>query len=138
MGWLARKSDPRGLRSARAIPAREEPVEVQIMGRGHLDVLRARNVSSTGIGVHVPHGFAGIDLAAEVELVVTLPHRRSFLARGIIRHVTSSHGDERHFGVQFTHLAEGDRRSILDYVGARLAAGEGASVPRPSRRRPVR
>lgn len=140
MGWLARRSESNRLRSARAIPPRDEPVEVQIMGRGHLDVLHARNVSSTGIGVYVPHGFAGIDLAEEVELVVTLPGRRSFLARGVIKHVTHEGANSRHFGLEFTHLATRDRASILEWVGARLAASGSsvAGVAAPANRRSSR
>lgn len=92
------------------------------MGRSHLDVLRARNVSGTGIGVHVPHGFAGIDLAQEVELVVTLPGKRSFLARGVIKHVTGASANARHFGLEFTRIAEPNRASLLAYVASRLAA----------------
>ncbi len=91
-----------------------------VSGRASLDVLRARNVSSTGLGVCVSHGFAGIDLAEEVQLVVTLPGRRSFLARGIIKHVTEAGADLRHFGLEFTAITDEDREAILKYVGSRL------------------
>lgn len=120
MGWLARKTDRDRLRSARVEPLRFAPVEVQIIGRASLDVLRARNVSSTGLGVFVPHGFAGIDLSQDVQLVVTLPGRRSFLARGVIRHVTESGADSRHFGLEFTEIADQHREAILQYVCSRL------------------
>ena len=121
MAWLARKKPHEGVtRTTRVVPLRSAPVEVQIMGRGSLDVLRARNVSATGLGVYVPHGFAGIDLSQEVELVVTLPGVRSFLARGVVRHVTSSAEDARHFGVELTSLADRDRESLLAYVRSRL------------------
>lgn len=135
MGWFARKSEPGTLRSARVTPSRDAPVEVQIMGRSHLDVLHARNVSSTGLGVYVPHGFAGIDLAEEVDLVVTLPGRRSFLARGVIRHVTSSATDARHFGLELTRIADDHRAAILAYVAARLDAASGRPLASSSRGR---
>ena len=122
MGWLARrKIEQTATRTTRVAPLRSAPVEVQIMGRGSLDVLHARNVSATGLGIYVPHGFAGIDLSQEVELVVTLPGVRSFLARGVIRHVTDAHGDARHFGVELTSIADKDREAILGYVRSRLA-----------------
>lgn len=89
------------------------------MGRASLDVLRARNVSSTGVGVFVPHGFTGIDLSQEVELVVTLPGARPFLARGIVRHVTGTGDDPRHFGVELTRIADRDHAALLRYVGSR-------------------
>lgn len=122
MAWLTlEKSELVATRTTRVVPLRSAPVEVQIMGRGSLDVLRARNVSATGLGVYVPHGFAGIDLSHEVELVVTLPGVRSFLARGIVRHVTDSDDDARHFGIELTSLADKDRESLLAYVRSRLA-----------------
>ncbi|HPG25127.1 MAG TPA: PilZ domain-containing protein [Myxococcota bacterium] len=120
MGWLARRTDHDRLRSERVVPLRFAPVEVQIIGRGSLDVLRARNVSTTGLGVYVPHGFEGFDLAQEVELVVTLPGRRPFLARGVIKHLTASNADTRHFGLEFTELADRDRDGLLRYVRSRL------------------
>lgn len=120
MGWLARRKQMERLRSARVTPEHAAPVEVQIMGRASLDVLRARNVSSTGLGVFVPHGFAGIDLSQEVDLVVTLPGERPFLARGIVRHVTGSIGNLCHFGVELSRIETRDRDALLRYVSARL------------------
>lgn len=120
MAWLARKDDRSPLRAQRVEPLRFAPVEVQIMGRDSLDVLRARNVSSTGLGVYVPHGFAGFDLAEEVELVITLPAKRPFLAKGIIKHLTEASNDARHFGLQFTHIEKRDQTSLLRYVRSRM------------------
>ena len=88
MGWLSNRLPIRKRAAQRVEPRPSAPVEVQVMGQGSLDVLLARNVSETGIGVYVPHGFAGFDLEAEVELVVTLPGCTPFLTRGAIRHVT--------------------------------------------------
>lgn len=90
------------------------------MGRDSLDVLHARNVSETGIGVYVPHGFAGVDLEAEVELVVTLPGASPFLTRGVIRHTTETAREGRHFGLEFVELAAPHRRAIARYVKTRL------------------
>jgi len=92
------------------------------MGRASLDVLSARNVSQTGIGVYVPHGFAGCDLDEEVELVVTLPGERAFLARGLIKHRTDGAKEGRHFGLLFTKIARENRSRIRDYVRLRSAA----------------
>lgn len=86
------------------------------MGPGRLDVLNARNVSQTGIGVYVPHGFVGCDLEAEVELVITLPGERSFLAHGLIKHKTDGGKEGRHFGLVFTEIAQEHRAAIRDFV----------------------
>jgi len=105
----------------RVVPSRVAPVEIHVMGVGSLDVLNARNVSQTGIGVYVHHGFAGCDLDEEVELVITLPGERSFLARGVIKHQTDGGNEGRHFGVHFTEVTRQHRALIRDYVNARLA-----------------
>jgi len=100
----------------RATPRRGAPVEVQVMGSRSLDVFHARNLSQTGIGVYVPHDFAGCDFDEEVELVITLPGERSFLARGMIKHRTDSGSDGHHFGLHFTRISRRDRMRIRDLV----------------------
>ena len=119
MGWLAQKN-AETWRKQRVEPLRIAPVEVQVMGRGTLDVLRARNVSTTGLGVYVPHGFDGLDLAEEVELIVTLPGHTPFLAMGVIKHVTESEREPNHFGLHFTALADSNQRALEHYVRSRM------------------
>ena len=104
--------------NTRVVPTAEAPVEIQVMGRGRLDVLNARNVSQTGIGIYVPHAFAGCDLDEEVELVITLPRERSFLARGTIKHRTDGEGEGYHFGVEFTDIERVHRIKIRRFVRA--------------------
>ena len=102
----------------RVRPTKVAPVEVQIMGRGRLDVLRARNVSETGIGVYVPHGFEGCDLDEEVGLVLSFPGQRAFLARGIIKHRTDGGHEGHHFGLHFTKISRAHRAIIRAFVAA--------------------
>ena len=83
-----KRASPSDVRSQRRRPSKSEPVEVQIIGGNSIDILHARDISATGLGVFVPHGFEGCDLDQEVELVITLPGTRTFMARGVIRHVT--------------------------------------------------
>jgi len=109
---------PRADRAARACPRADAPVEIQIMGQSSLDVLHARDVSTSGVGVYVSHGFEGFDLAREVDLVITLPGRRPFLAKGHVRHRTWR--DSRwFFGVEFSELAARDRTALDRYVSRR-------------------
>jgi hypothetical protein len=103
----------------RVQPPKTAGVEVQIMGEDHLDVLPAKDISVSGIGVSVPHRFAGCDLGTEVELVITLPGMRSFRAYGIIRHWTGSTSD--HFGVQFTRIDSRHVSAISSYIKECLA-----------------
>lgn len=115
-GGIGGRAAPGPLRSPRVRPRPSEPVEVHIMGGRSLDILHARNVSDTGLGVWVPHRFEGCDLDEEMTLVITLPRRRSFVARGTLKHVTSREAGPGHFGVEFTALAERHCEAIRDYV----------------------
>jgi hypothetical protein len=103
-------------RSTRVTPRPGAPVEVQVMSPGSLDVLVARNVSQTGIGIYVSHDFAGCDLDKQVELVITLPSERPFLARGLIKHRTDGGREGHHFGLLFTTITRENRAKIRDYV----------------------
>ena len=116
MGWLASRKDE-AWRNERVIPICMAPVEVQFMGSGTLDVLHARNVSATGLGLDVPHEF---DLAKEFELVVTLPGKKPFLTSGVIKHVTESEDEAHHFGLEFTGLEDSHRRALEEYVRSRM------------------
>ena len=81
-----------------------------------LDVLVARNVSQTGIGVYVSHDFAGCDLDKQVELVITLPGEHPYLARGLIKHRTDGGREGHHFGLHFTTITRENRAKVRAYV----------------------
>lgn len=85
------------------------------MGRGFLDVLHARDISAGGIGIRVPHGFAGCDINSEVELIITLGRGRPFKAMGSIRH-HGRPGAEHIFGVEFLGLSSEQQQAVEDYV----------------------
>ena len=89
---------------------------MQIIGGNSIDILHARDISATGLGVFVPHGFEGCNLDEEVELVITLPATRTFMARGIIRHITQRGQPEQYFGVEFTRIEQRHRNQVLAYV----------------------
>lgn len=112
-------------RDTRVLPAPGKPVEVQIMGSGFLDVFRARDISVGGVAIFDPHQLEGCDIAAELQLIVTLPGGRPFLARGSIRHVSLA---KSVFGVQFTDLPSKHRAALEQYVEARLR--EGGAAPK--------
>lgn len=119
MGWLARNRPDTDRVTKRVTPLRSAPVEVQVMGRESLDVLHARNVSPSGLGVYVPHGFVGFDLEAEVELVITLPGVTPFLASGVIKHVTGGGEEARHFGLSITKIDRINRLALDRYIRSR-------------------
>lgn len=90
-------------------------VEVHIMGNESLNILRARDISLSGLGVRVPHGFRDADLASELDLVITLPGRRSFLARGVVRH-RNSVDVPNYFGVELTSIKPAHREEIRRFL----------------------
>ncbi len=102
----------------RVVPGRGAPVEIQVIADKSLDVLNARNVSETGMGVYVPHGFEGFDLEEEVDFVITLPRELSFLTRGVIKHRTDGGREGRHFGLHFTQISREHRNKLRRYVAA--------------------
>ncbi|MDJ0848845.1 MAG: PilZ domain-containing protein [Myxococcota bacterium] len=108
--------------SDRVRPRRGHPVQVQIMGRNSIDVLNARDISVTGIGVYVPHRFEGCDVDDEVELVVTLPDQKPFVARGRIRHETHHEESSSFYGFQFLRLSNDQLESLRRYVRSGLAS----------------
>lgn len=93
------------------------PVRVDIMGRGFLDVLHARDICVGGLGISVPHGFEGCDIDSEVELIVTLGRAPPFKTTGAIRH-HGKPGDGHVFGVEFVALSPEQHRAVEAYVEA--------------------
>jgi hypothetical protein len=60
--------------------------------------------------------FAGCDLEATVELIITLLHERPFLTHGTIKHQTEGAKDGHHFGVHFSDLSADRREKLRNYV----------------------
>jgi c-di-GMP-binding flagellar brake protein YcgR len=114
----------------RVRPASGEPVAVHIVGRESLDILRARDISESGLGVYVPHRFEGCDIDSEVALVITLPGQRTFMARGQVKHHAEG-TTSNFFGVQFTRISAPHRAKIRAYVKHRCA--ESAELRRRKR-----
>ena len=106
--------------ATRYLPLGSRPVEVHILGRNSLDILTARDISMTGLGVYVPHRFVGCGIDSEVELVITLPGQRTFVAKGQVKHQTGSPDGPPFFGVQFTSLKPEHRERIRAYLTSNL------------------
>lgn len=107
----------------RVRPRPEETVEAQVIGEDFMDVLRVRDISAGGLGVVVGHGFKGCNLDAQIDIVLSLPKQKPFMARGLIRHLSD---DGKRFGVQFTSIPDDARTRIEKYVEARV--GEGGEI----------
>jgi len=108
----------RGLQRTRRVrPVAGKPVHVQIMGDGFLDVFTARDISAGGVGIVVPHRFEGCAIEQEVDLVISLPGERPFMARGRIVHRTKTH--QEFFGVEFTSMSRTYRALLERYADNR-------------------
>jgi PilZ domain len=105
--------------AARVRPHPSEPVEIQLMSKGFLDIFEARDISTTGAGIFVPYRFEGCALQNAVELVITLPNGDPFLAKGRIIHRTKT--EREFFGVEFVDLPQERILEIAHYVERRLA-----------------
>jgi hypothetical protein len=114
----------------RVRPDPDRPVEVQVMSPGWLDVLQARDISETGIGVFMPHGFEGSTLDSKIELIVMLPDASPFAAGGILRHRTVN-GPLAFFGVELVRIPDTARDTLRAYIQGRYAAeaSRRAAVP---------
>ena len=86
------------------------------MGPDSLNIMRARDISTMGIGVYAPTMFHGCDMDSEVELVITLPGKPSFLAKGTIRHRTKRRRGKEYFGIEFTRIYEKDKTQIENFI----------------------
>ena len=96
----------------------DQPIEVQIMGDVFLDILKAKDISTNGIGVHVPHEFRGCNINDEVDLILTLSNERPFNAKGVIINSSSSSGG--YFSVEFTGITSENKNLIYNYIHTRL------------------
>ena len=99
-----------------------EPVEVQVMGGTFLEVVTALDISVGGVCIYVAHGFSQPEMSEQVQLIMTLPGKKPFLAKGAIRHLTAA-GESGRFGVEFTELDQVHRTVIENYVEQMLTFG---------------
>jgi c-di-GMP-binding flagellar brake protein YcgR len=106
----------------RVRPLVRKPVEIQLMGSDFLEVLSARDISLGGVGIRVDHAFSGYDLASEIQLLIKLPGKRSFIANGRVRHKATREGWEI-YGVEFTRLPAEGEVDLAAYVERMLELG---------------
>lgn len=122
-------------RYTRVLPRPNQPIPVQLVSAplpgapktkkklGN-EILWARDISVGGIAVEIHHDVDPATLAAEVEIIVSLPDEPEFHARAAVRHISTS---AMMFGVQFTHISPEDVGRIDAYVRARVL--EGGTAP---------
>jgi len=105
--------------ATRVSPDPGEPIEIQLMSEGFLDIFEARDISTSGVGIFVPYRFEDCNLKSHVDLVITLPGGEPFLAKGRVVHRTKL--GREFFGVEFVGLPGRHAASVRRYVARRLA-----------------
>ncbi len=102
----------------RVMPAFNKPVRVDINGENFLDILHAKDVSETGIGIRVPHFFSGCHIDEPVQFIISLPApcKAMIRVRGLVKH--SNHDQ---FGVHFTHIDRNALMMLRKYIAHRIA-----------------
>ncbi len=114
--WSEQRKHPR------VLPLVRKPVEIQLMGSDFLEVLVAHDISVGGVGIRVDHPFSGYDLSVEIQLLIKLPGKRSFIAQGLVRHKATKDGWEI-YGVEFTRLPPEGEADLAAYVERMLELG---------------
>ena len=104
-------------RHTRVSPEAGRPVTVDINGQNFVDVLPVRDISESGLGIEVPHGFEGCRINEPVDLIVNLPEpiASSLAVTGKIKHVS-----DRYFGVVFLAMNPNNRQAARKYVRHRV------------------
>ena len=108
----------------RVVPNELEPIEIQIMGDGFIDILIAKDIGPGGVGIYVAHGFQGLNIVNDVEVVISIPREKSFKVRGVIKHkrqLSNHHSEQKDFfGILFTQICNKHRQLLERYVEERL------------------
>lgn len=100
-------------RFIRITPERSAPVRVDINGVDFIETIHAADISESGIGIVVPHGFRGCHVDEPATFVIHLPQpiNKFFRVEGLIRHVR-----DQSFGVRFTNMSDKSRALVRKYI----------------------
>ena len=108
----------------RVHPSPVEPLIAQISGDDFMEEFDVRDISAGGVGVVAADVFAVFALNTQIEVVIKLPREGSFVARGVIRHISR----QGMLGIEFTQLADIDRLRVEHYVARRVGEGGQAAT----------
>ena len=127
-------------REKRVAPRELEPVEVQIMGDGFIDILYAKDIGKNGLGIHVPKNYMSAKVKCEVNLIISLPGCKSFDASGVIKHAGRIGADSefKSFGIHFTRINPQHRGLLENYFQKIVADNRRHVRVVPSPENPVR
>jgi c-di-GMP-binding flagellar brake protein YcgR len=107
----------------RVRPALRESIEVQIVAPGVLEIVRAVDISETGVSILVEGGLGAELTGTEVELVISIPASASVYTKAVVRHVRREHGLV--LGIEFVALPTKSLEAIRAYVSRRVQQSAG-------------
>ena len=70
-GSLSSNNEKR--RFTRVTPRAQQPIAVQLIGEGFIEMLRARDISEGGLAVSIHHDVDPSAFTSEVQIIVSLP-----------------------------------------------------------------
>ncbi len=125
----------------RIAPKELEPVEVQIMGQGFLDILFAKDIGKNGLGLYAPNNYTCAKVQCEVELIISVPGHKSFEASGLITHTGNNAEQENPnctcIGIHFTRITPQNKAILVSYFEKLLSDNRHHIRVEPSPEKPV-
>lgn len=110
----------------RVRPVPREPIEVQFVAAGLLEIVQAFDISEKGIGVRLETRIDENEVGADVELVITLPGLFPVYAKGVIRRISPKDGYV--VGIEFVSPPAKTVKVIQTYIQRRLNARSAESA----------
>ena len=119
LDWLIEITDPVPFElrdNTRFRPRPNQPAQIQIMGPHSLDVHEIRDIALLGVALYLRPDIRAPRIGSRVELILSLPGERPFLACGVVRHRTQVEADRPVLGIEFTALEARRREQLRNYL----------------------
>ena len=119
LDWLTEitETGPLELReNTRFRPGPGQPAQIQIMGPHSLEVHEIRDLALRGVALYLRPDIRPPQVGARVELILSLPGERPFLACGVVRHRTYEQADRPFLGIEFTVMEARRREQLRNYL----------------------
>ena len=101
----------------RVRPATREPIKVELVSAGMLEMGELMDVSEGGVGVKLDVVSSSEFVGVEFELIIKFPGMQAAYAKGVVRSVRLDGGQV--LGLQFVKLPEKTLFAIRNYVVGR-------------------
>ena len=101
----------------RVRPATREPIKVELVSAGMLEVGELVDVSEGGVGVKLDLPSGSEFIGVELELIIRFPGNQAAYTKGVVRTVRFDGGHV--LGIQFVNLPDKALYAIRNYVVGR-------------------